>query len=157
MPFSALISRRSVCHYVLRRYDRLFPLAALDDEAELNAAATPSTLPWGFVYVHPGALAPSLGQAYQPTQVYEIAADLLIFGFLWLLRRRIKVDGSLFVLYLALYSMVKFTVSFWRQEAIFLFGLQEAQVVALGALAFAVLLAVNLLGRAQVESMSRAS
>jgi phosphatidylglycerol---prolipoprotein diacylglyceryl transferase len=122
-----------------------------------DAVGVPTDLPWGFVYINPGAMAPSVGQAYQPTQVYEMAADLLIFGLLWLMRGRIKVDGLLFLLYLSLYSVAKFTISFWRQEAIFLFGLQEAQVVALGALAFAVPMAVNLVGHAQIEGVSRAS
>ena len=107
-----------------------------------DAVGAPTNLPWGFVYTNPDAMAPSLGQAYQPTQVYEMLWDLLIFGFLWWARRRIKVDGLLFLLYLSLYSAGKFAISFWRQEATFLFGLQEAQVVALASLAFAVGMAI---------------
>ncbi|MCL5960476.1 MAG: prolipoprotein diacylglyceryl transferase, partial [Chloroflexi bacterium] len=122
-----------------------------------DAVGSPTDLPWGFVYINPGAMAPSLGQAYQPTQVYEMVADLLIFGLLWWARDRIKVDGLLFLLYLTLYSIVKFTVSFWRQEAIFLFGMQEAQVVSLAGLAFATILAVNLLTRTQVQRVRSAS
>lgn len=40
--FSALIGRRSACHYLLRRYDRLFPLATFNNEAEPNAATMPA-------------------------------------------------------------------------------------------------------------------
>ena len=55
---------------------------------------------------------------------------------------------------LSLYSAVKFTISFWRQEAMFLVGLQEAQVVSLAALAFAAVLATNLVLRARHASKS---
>jgi len=112
-----------------------------------DAVGAPTDLPWGFVYINPGAMAPSLGQAYHPTQVYEMAWDLLVLGLLWWARGRIKVDGLLFLIYLSLYSAGKFTISFWRQEAPFLFGLQEAQVVALATIAFAVAMAVSLLSR----------
>ena len=95
-------------------------------------------------------MAPSLGQAYQPTQVYEMVWDLAIFGFLWWARPRIKTDGLLFLVYLALYSVGKFAVSFWRQESLFLFSLQEAQVVSLAALAFAIIAGVSLLSRLRV-------
>lgn len=116
-----------------------------------DAVGAPTGLPWGFVYVNPNAMAPSLGQAYHPTQVYEMVWDLLIFGLLWWARTRVKVDGLLFLLYLSLYSAGKFTISFWRQEALFLFGLQEAQVVSLVTIAFAVSVAVNLVSRARAQ------
>ncbi|MBI2954543.1 MAG: prolipoprotein diacylglyceryl transferase [Chloroflexi bacterium] len=118
-----------------------------------DAVGAPTDLPWGFVYVNPGAMAPSLGQAYHPTQLYELILDLLIFGFLWWARRRVKVDGLLFLIYLSLYSVVKFTVSFWRQEALFLAGFQEAQVVSLATLVFAVVLATNLVSRARARRL----
>ncbi|MCL5958413.1 MAG: prolipoprotein diacylglyceryl transferase [Chloroflexi bacterium] len=119
-----------------------------------DAVGAPTDLPWGFVYVNPGAMAPSLGQAYQPTQLYEIVHRLLVFGFLWWARRRVKLDGMLFLMYLSLYSLVKFTVSFWRQEVIWLAGLQEAQVVSLVTLAFVVVFAANLVSRARAQRFS---
>ncbi len=120
-----------------------------------DAVGAPTNLPWGFVYTNPDAMAPSLGQAYQPTQVYEMLWDLLVFGFLWWVRRRVKVDGLLFLVYLSLYSVGKFVISFWRQEAMFLIGLQEAQVVALASLAFAVILAAYVLTSANRVSAQR--
>lgn len=118
-----------------------------------DAVGAPTDLPWGLVYVNPGAMAPSLGEAYHPTQVYEMVWDLLIFGFLWWVRRRVKVDGLLFLIYLSLYSAGKFTISFWRQEANFLFGLQEAQVVSLAMIAFATILAFSLVSKARARSL----
>ncbi len=92
---------------------------------------------WGIVYTHPGALAPQLGVAYQPTFFYEQVWDLLIFGLLWVLRKRLRVDGHLFALYLALYALGKFALTFLRTETIWFAGLQEAQLLAIGAMALA--------------------
>lgn len=96
-----------------------------------DAVGAPTDLPWGFVYVNPGAMAPTLGDAYQPTQVYEMMWDLGVFAFLWWARKRVRVDGTLFLAYLALYSAGKFAISAFRQEVVWFLGLQEAQVVSL--------------------------
>ncbi len=100
-----------------------------------------TNLPWGFVYVNPAALAPSLGVAYQPVPAYEMIGDLLILALIWRLRTRLKVKGALFLVYLTLYSILKFADTFLRHEVLFLGGFQEAQVlsmaggiVAIGAL-----------------------
>jgi len=106
-----------------------------------DALGAPTSLPWGLAYANPEAMVPQLGVAYQPTPAYEMIGDLLIFALLWKVRRRLKTDGSLFLTYLLLYSGLKFSVTFARQEAIFLAGFQEAQVVsALGGLVAAALL-----------------
>ncbi|HEX2988566.1 MAG TPA: prolipoprotein diacylglyceryl transferase [Chloroflexota bacterium] len=112
-----------------------------------DAVGAPTSLPWGLVYTNPGAMAPSLGDAYQPTQVYEMLWDLLVFGLLWWARGKVKLEGGLFLAYLGLYSFGKFVISFWRQEALFLLGLQEAQVVALASIAGAGALAYHLWAR----------
>lgn len=96
-----------------------------------DALGAPTDLPWGVVYVNPGAMPPSLGVAYHPNPAYEMIGDLLIFALLWRLRTRLRVDGALFLVYLSLYSALKFGVTFFRQEVIFLAGFQEAQVLSL--------------------------
>ena len=93
---------------------------------------------WGVRYINPGAMAPELGTAYQPTFLYEAAWDVLLFAVLWMLRRRLHGDGKLFAIYLALYAVGKFTLTFLRNEVIWLYGLQEAQLVAVGVLLLAV-------------------
>ena len=50
---------------------------------------------------------------------------------LWHLRTRLKAEGALFLVYLSLYSALKFGVTFMRQEVLFLAGFQEAQVLSL--------------------------
>ncbi|MHB1133220.1 MAG: prolipoprotein diacylglyceryl transferase [Chloroflexota bacterium] len=113
-----------------------------------DAVGARTDLPWGFVYINPGAMSPSLGVAYQPAQVYEMLWDLAVFAFIWWARKRVRVDGQLFLAYLTLYSVGKFAVTAARQEAIVAFGLQQAQVVSLLAIAVCVPLMFLLAARA---------
>jgi phosphatidylglycerol:prolipoprotein diacylglycerol transferase len=109
-----------------------------------DALGAPTNLPWGVVYLNPEAMAPSLGVAYHPTPAYEMIGDVLIFALLWRLRGRLKTDGALFLVYLALYSTLKFTVTLLRQEVVWLGGLQEAQLVSMAGGLVAVALLIYL-------------
>jgi len=82
------------------------------------------------IYSHPGSFAP-VGVPVHPTQIYEIIFNLLLFVLLLRLKDRFKPDGSLFVIYLGLYSIWRFSISFVREGTPFLFGMQQAQVIAL--------------------------
>ena len=97
----------------------------------------PTSLPWGIVYTHPGSADP-LGVAVHPTQFYEIIFNLLVFGLLLKLRGRLKPDGSLFIVYLSLYSLWRLGSDFLREGTPFLFGLHQAQVIAIIVLAIAI-------------------
>ena len=94
----------------------------------------PTSLPWGFVYTHPDSFGP-LGIAVHPTQVYEIIVCLLIFGALLKLKGRLKPAGSIFLVYLSLYSLWRVCIGFLREGTPFLFGLHQAQVLAIIVLA----------------------
>ena len=94
-------------------------------------------LPWSVVYTHPGSLCP-LGVTVHPTQVYELIWNLLVFGVLFKLRGRLKPDGSLFLIYLSLYSAYRLGTDFLRDGTPFLFGLHQAQVIAIIVLAIAI-------------------
>ncbi len=89
-----------------------------------------TSLPWGIIYTHPSSLAP-LGIAVHPTTVYEILYLLIIFGVALALRGRFKPDGSLFLVYLSLYSLWRFGIDFLRAGSPFLFGLHQSQVIAI--------------------------
>ncbi len=102
---------------------------------------TPTSLPWGLVRAHPANYAP-LGIALHPTEVYEIIYNLIVFGVLLKLRGRLKPDGSLFLLYLSLYSAWRLGIGFQRVGPSFLFGLQQAQVIGVIILAIAIPLLV---------------
>jgi phosphatidylglycerol:prolipoprotein diacylglycerol transferase len=54
--------------------------------------------------------------ALVPTQLIEALANLVIFGFLFWLHRRRKFDGQVIYAYLMIYSVVRFTIEFWRDD-----------------------------------------
>jgi phosphatidylglycerol:prolipoprotein diacylglycerol transferase len=103
---------------------------------------------FGVTYLNPHAMVPRIGVAYEPVFLYEMAWDLAVFAVLWLLRPVLRVDGQLFALYLALYALGKFALSFLRTETVWLAGLQEAQLLAIGALGLAALWALVTRGHA---------
>ncbi len=99
----------------------------------------PTSLPWGIIYTHPDSIGFGAGVVH-PTQVYEFVALIIIFGILLILRGRLKPDGSLFLIYLGLYSAWRLGVGFLRAGTPFLFGLQQAQVIAIIVLAITIFL-----------------
>jgi len=96
-----------------------------------------TSLPWAIVYTHPNSFCP-VGVSVHPTQVYEILWNLLVFGLLLRLKGHLKPDGSLFLIYLSLYSVYRLGTDFLREGTPFLFGLHQAQVIAIIVLAIAV-------------------
>ena len=111
-----------------------------------DAQGAPADLPWAFVYTHPNAMVAELGVPGHPYPVYEMIWNLAVFAVLWRLRRRAQAPGTLFLLYASLYSVGRFFLTFVRQEGVVLWGLQQAQVIALLALLVA-LPAMLYLGR----------
>jgi len=114
-------------------------------------------LPWGVIYTHPDsfayndslALAPGMG--LHPTQIYEIIYNLIVFGILLKLRGRFKPEGSLFLIYLSLYSLWRFGIGFLREGTPFLPGLHQAQVIALIVLVITIPLLALRTRRVRVE------
>lgn len=90
-----------------------------------------SDLPWAWVYTDPDSL--GYGRpASHPAVAYELIFCLIWAGVLWLLKDRIRPRGMLFALFFAGYSAGRFFISFLRQEQnIYIFGFNEAQLVAL--------------------------
>jgi phosphatidylglycerol:prolipoprotein diacylglycerol transferase len=102
----------------------------------------PTSLPWGVVYTSPNSptnqavgLTPT-----HPVVTYEIIFNLIVFGILLMLRKKLKPDGSLFLVYLALYSVWRIGSDFLREGTDFLFGLHQAQVIGIIVLVIAVVL-----------------
>jgi phosphatidylglycerol---prolipoprotein diacylglyceryl transferase len=94
--------------------------------------------PIGFAYLHPNALVPELGVYYIPMPVYEIIANLLIFGVLWQLRKRNWPSGMLFLVYLSLYSLERLLLGFTSSYQILAFGLTQSQIIAITGLTLAI-------------------
>jgi phosphatidylglycerol:prolipoprotein diacylglycerol transferase len=85
---------------------------------------------YAVVYTSPLTNAP-INTPVLPTQVFEIFFNLLVFGGLLLLRKRLRPDGSLFLVYLAVYSAWRVGIDFIRDGTPFLFGLHEAQIIGI--------------------------
>ena len=100
-------------------------------------SGTETSLPWGIVYTDPESYAP-LGVALHPTQIYEIVFLLVVFAVLFNLRRRFQPDGSLFLVYLGIYSLWRVGIDFLREGTSFLFGLHQAQVIGIIVLLIAI-------------------
>ncbi len=102
-----------------------------------DAYGAATSLPWGFIYVNPGAMIPAqfAGIPTHPYPVYDILWNALSLVLLLKLRSRIKQDGFVFLAYVALYSVGRFILTFVRRENQWFWGLQEAQVIALALLA----------------------
>ncbi len=102
----------------------------------------PTSLPWGFVYTSPNSptnqtmgLTPT-----HPVVTYEIFYLLIVFGVLFWLRKKLKPDGSLFLVYLALYSIWRIGSDFLREGTNFLFGLHQAQFIGVVVLIISIVL-----------------
>ncbi len=92
-------------------------------------------------YTDPDSAGP-IGVSVHPTQVYEIIFLLLAFIPLYKLRGRLRPDGSLFLIYLSLYSIWRIVIGFVREGEIFLFGLQQAQILGIAVLAVTISLLI---------------
>lgn len=109
----------------------------------------PTTLPWGTVYAkgtsppsrafaifpeitsrYPGGIVPDSTPCH-PTPVYEFLLGMAGFALMWNLRKRPWPDGMMFMVYLMLSSVFRFSVEFLRLNPRLLFGLSEAQLIAI--------------------------
>ena len=97
-----------------------------------------ATVPWAVRYTHPN----TLGDLQVPVHLavgYELIWDLLILGVcMWMLARRVLPrHGMVFWSVVALYSLGRFFIQFFRLDTPFLWGLSQAQLLsfAIGAVA----------------------
>ena len=114
-----------------------------------DAVGKPTTGPFGLAYSNPGAMVPQLGVYYSPTPIYEILMNLTIFAVVWRLRKRPLPDGALFLVYLVLYSIGRFVITFWSAYKIVALGFNQAQWISLAGLAVGVPALIYLLRRRQ--------
>ena len=99
-------------------------------------------LPWAFIYTNPNALIPAnlLGAPTHPYPVYEMVWNAISLAVMLRLERYFRRDGLLFLSYLSLYAVGRFALTFVRQEKVWFWGWQEAQVISIAVLAVSVAL-----------------
>ncbi|MBK9732172.1 MAG: prolipoprotein diacylglyceryl transferase [Chitinophagaceae bacterium] len=101
---------------------------------------------WAFNYAHnvnqdgipipgcEGKYCYMLANPVFPTPLYEIVASLLIFSFLWMIRKRITIPGMLFSIYLILGGIERFFIEKIRVDIkyhIAGFTATQAQIIAI--------------------------
>jgi phosphatidylglycerol---prolipoprotein diacylglyceryl transferase len=79
-------------------------------------------LPWGVRFRSDFAAPVPLDKTLHPVQLYESAADLLIFGVLYWYFARAPRRGNVIGLYLVLYSTARFIIEFFRVHEQSLWG-----------------------------------
>jgi phosphatidylglycerol:prolipoprotein diacylglycerol transferase len=118
----------------------------------------PTDLPWGVHFTelgHQNTGVPIFGADglplhLHPTQLYESFVMLAVFAFLVWLHRRKRFDGQILIAYGIIYSIVRFTIEFWRDDPrgdflglTSLTGLSTSQIISLivaaGAVVFMIL------------------
>jgi len=120
-----------------------------------DAVGKPTTGPFGFAYTSPNAMVPQLGVYYTPTPVFEIVMNLAIFVLLWKLRKKNLSDGMLTLIYLSLYSLLRFFVAFTSSYKIIALGLNQAQIVSVLVFAISMpLMAILTLKKRQVAKVN---
>jgi phosphatidylglycerol:prolipoprotein diacylglycerol transferase len=100
----------------------------------------------GFIWTNPVSPASGcdngVGVSVHPVIAYEMVWNMIALAIVWRLRGRLRPDGMLFALYLALYSVGRFAITFAREDNVWALGLQEAQYIALVVLAITIPLLV---------------
>ncbi|MFI5091292.1 MAG: prolipoprotein diacylglyceryl transferase family protein, partial [Terriglobales bacterium] len=92
------------------------PIGRLGNVMNGEILGPPSNLPWAIRYTNPASMAPHLGVAYQPANLYEAVGTLLILGLLLYLRHRGVAPGILGLTYLILYPVSQLILFNWRTD-----------------------------------------
>lgn len=97
---------------------------------------TACSLPWGVRFRSDFAAPVPLNKTLHPVQLYESAADLLIFAFLYRRATQRHPAGQVIGLYMVLYSIARFIIEFFREHEQSLVGpFSLTQWIALAVLA----------------------
>jgi phosphatidylglycerol:prolipoprotein diacylglycerol transferase len=113
---------------------------------------TPTMLPWGVAFPSDSFAGLEFGNAkVHPSQLYFALGGLVLFGIIWILRKRLLVPGTLFWTYLLLFALMRIPLDATRAyepEAIVLTAgtvqVRESQVTSFALALFAALMIVRL-------------
>jgi phosphatidylglycerol:prolipoprotein diacylglycerol transferase len=79
----------------------------------------PTSEPWGVIFTNPRAaeiVGTPLGVRLQPTQLYEMFAELVNFAILYWVVMRKKFEGQVIGLYMVMYGIERYVIEFWRGD-----------------------------------------
>lgn len=115
----------------------------------------PTTLPWAFVYHElPGVYAFPKDTPLHPSPLYEMIWCMVVLAIAWKLRGKLKPDGSLFLLFLILYSAGRFGIEFTRgvsEQSFEIGGWHTPHFIALVTLAVCIPLLVYRMKKARLS------
>ena len=112
----------------------------------------PTKSSFAFIYTNPHSLIPAdlRGVPTHPTPVYEQIWLLVMVGMLlYMVPRLKKIDGLAFLLYVGLYSLGRFFISYYRVNNVIFLGMREAQLFAVAGIILAPIGAYFLVRRAK--------
>jgi phosphatidylglycerol:prolipoprotein diacylglycerol transferase len=96
-----------------------------------DAYGIPTTLPWGirFPAESPAGMA-FPGLATHPSMLYEMVLNLMIFGYLWAIRKRGHKEGFSTSMYFILYAIARSIVSITRGDSLWIGPIRAAHVIS---------------------------
>lgn len=112
-----------------------------------------TTVPWAITFTNAAAIAPT-NVALHPTQIYSSANEFIIFLILTAIRPYRKFYGQIWLTWVGLYAVGRFTIEFFRGDprGIWFDGLvSTSQIAAVIALTLAVAYAFRYGDRRPVE------
>ena len=119
----------------------------------------PTSQPWGVIFQNKYSqefIGVPLGISIHPTQLYQAAANFLIFGILWIALKKKCFDGQIFLFYLFFYAVARFLIEFLRGDAVrgFVFDgiLSTSQLISVLLLPIIVILYFKLRQNNRVKS-----
>jgi len=139
---------------VLKMFDMMAPSAALgygiarigchlsgdgDYGIEVNGTM------WEFLgYSYANGTVPTKpGILVHPTSIYELVAAILIFAYLWRIRKDFAVPGIVFAYYLIFAGLERLLIEFIRLNPIVFAGLSQAQIISVGMIIAGTILLVS--------------
>ena len=88
----------------------------------------------------PPGTGPTTVLSVYPTQLFEVAMGLVMFGIVWRLRDHKHAEGWLFGVYAVLAGIERFIVEFYRaKDDRLVYGLTYAQLISIGFVLFGVI------------------
>jgi phosphatidylglycerol:prolipoprotein diacylglycerol transferase len=117
-------------------------IGRLGDIVNGEHCAKATDLFFGFRWIDPTTAARSCVDGFstsvQPVVAYEMIWNMMALAILWQLRGRLKPNGMLFAVYLALYSVGRLSIDFLRLDPHMALSMQGSQFIALAMLAISV-------------------